>query len=200
MKYIVLVTTMTLNQRIPVQGELKFQNVTERRLSFDDVLQRILRFMAQDPASLYHFVIGSDSQVYCGYTKFVTGIVIHRPGKGAWACYRQVIVPREMTSVKEKLSMETSLSQEVASYFAGDAVHQMEEVLLPYVYQGASLQSFIDIDAGTRPIVNKTSLYVQEMVERVEAMGIYRARVKPESVVASSYANRYTKNPSRKVM
>lgn len=199
-KYIVLVTTMTLNQRIPVQGELKFQNVTESRLSINDVLQRILRFMAQDPASLYHFVIGSDSQVYRGYTKFVTGIVIHRPGKGAWACYRQVIVPREMTSVKEKLSMETSLSQEVASYFAGDAVHQMEEVLLPYVYQGASLQSFIDIDAGTRPIVNKTSLYVQEMVERVEAMGIYRARVKPESVVASSYANRYTKNPSRKVM
>ncbi|WP_213586064.1 ribonuclease H-like YkuK family protein [Paenibacillus sp. J2TS4] len=191
---------MTINERFSKQEEMRFQNVTESRLSFDDVLQRILRFISQDPESLYHFVIGSDSQVYRGYTKFVTGIVIHRPGKGAWACYRQVIVPRELTSLKEKLSMETSLSQEVAAYFAGDAVHQMEELLLPHVYQGAELQSFIDIDAGTKPVINKTSLYVQEMVERVEAMGIYRARVKPDSYVASAYANRYTKKPSRKVM
>jgi uncharacterized protein len=32
------------------------------------------------------------------------------------------------------------------------------------------------------------------MVERVEAMGMYAPRVKPDACVASSYANRFTKN------
>ncbi|MGG1311492.1 ribonuclease H-like YkuK family protein [Cohnella laeviribosi] len=180
--------------------EMVFQNLSESRLSVDDVMVRITRFIAQDPKSAYHFVIGTDSQVHRGYTKFVTGIVIHRLGKGAWACYRQLALPRELTSVKEKLSLETSFSQSVASCFDEAALARMEELLLPYVYQGAMLETFIDIDAGTEPIVNKTSLYVQEMVERVEAMGSYAPRVKPDAFVASAYANRYTKKPIRQVM
>ncbi|KZE73462.1 hypothetical protein AV654_32130 [Paenibacillus elgii] len=183
-----------------MHDDLTFHNVTERRLSLDDVIERMLRFISQDPASPYQLMIGTDSQVHRGHTKFVTGIIIRRPGKGAWACYRQVVLPRELTSVKEKLTIETSLSQEIACYFEGDAVNRMEELLLPYVYQGASLEAFIDIDAGTEPVVNKTSLYVQEMVDRVEAMGRYAARVKPDSYAASAYANRHTKRPASLVM
>lgn len=181
--------------------ELRFQNISESKLSFDEVSQRIFQFIAHDPKAHYHFAIGTDSQVHNGFTKFITGVIIRRMGKGAWACYRQVIVPREFTSLREKLTMETSLSQEMACYFSVDAVRRMEELLLPYVYQGAALETFIDIDAGTEPFVNKTSMYVQEMVARVEAMGMYAARVKPDSYCASAYANRYTKKPARcKVM
>lgn len=180
--------------------EPRFQNTTESNLTLDDVMQRILRFIAQDPRAAYQFVIGTDSHVHRGYTKFVTGIVIRRLGKSAWACYRQVIVPRELRSIREKLAMETSFSQQVAAYFDEKAVSRMEEMLLPYVYQGAMLEMYIDIDAGTEPIVNKTSLYVQEMVKRVEAMGNYSPRVKPEAYVASAYANRYTKRVARRVM
>ncbi|WP_245856149.1 ribonuclease H-like YkuK family protein [Paenibacillus rigui] len=192
---------MTRKEGMTMNPDLRFQNITESKLSFDEVVHRILRFMAQDPKAHFHFAIGTDSQVHQGCTKFITGIIIRRLGKGAWACYRQVIVPRELTSLKEKLTMETSLSQEMACYFSVDAVRRMEEQLLPYVYQGAVLETFIDIDAGTEPFVNKTSLYVQEMVARVESMGMYAARVKPDSYCASSYANRYTKKPvRRKVM
>ncbi|MFB9327537.1 ribonuclease H-like YkuK family protein [Paenibacillus aurantiacus] len=181
-------------------GDLRFQNVSESGMTLEDVMNRMLRFIGQDLRCAYHFVIGTDSQVFRGYTKFVTGIVLHRPGKGAWACYRVVVLPREVISLREKLSYETALSQELAAYFADDLLHIMEAPLLPYVYQGASLESFIDIDAGTEPVVNKTSLYVQEMVERVEASGVFLARVKPESYAASAYANRYTKRPVKKVM
>ncbi|WP_409347307.1 ribonuclease H-like YkuK family protein [Paenibacillus sp. MBLB4367] len=188
---------MTITKRFSMPTEMIFQNVTESKLSMDDVHQRIQRFIGQDPRSCYHFAIGTDSQVHRGHTKFVTGLIIRRLGKGAWACYRQVVVPRELTSVKEKLALETSLSEEVACHFADDGVKRMEELLLPYVYQGASLELFIDIDAGTQPIVNKTSLYVQEMVDRVSAMGVYAPRVKPDSYAASAYANRHTKRPVR---
>ncbi|WP_080834692.1 ribonuclease H-like YkuK family protein [Cohnella massiliensis] len=185
---------------IAASDEMVFQNLSESRLSVDDVMDRIVKFMARDPQSVYHFVIGTDSQVHRGHTKFVTGIVVHRLGKGAWACYRQLALPRELTSIKEKLTLETSLSQSVAHCFGEEAIGRMEELLLPYVYQGAMLETYIDIDAGTEPIVNKTSLYVQEMVERVEAMGSYAPRIKPDSIVASSYANRFTKKPVRRVM
>jgi len=162
-------------------------------MTLEQVFHAILSFIAQDPRTPYHFAIGTDSQVHQGATKFVTGVVIHRLGKGAWACYREIIVPRRLTSIKEKLSMETSFSQEVAYYFAADAQERMEELLLPYVYQGASLERFIDIDAGTVPVINQTAPYVQEMISRVLSLGGYTPRVKPDSYVASAYANRFTK-------
>jgi predicted RNase H-related nuclease YkuK (DUF458 family) len=174
--------------------ELSFQNVSENNLTLEDVLGRIIRFITKDPKGTYHFVIGTDSQVHRGHTKFVTGIVIHRVGRGAWACYRQLAVPRELSSIREKLALETSFSQRVAGFFDSYVVMQMEKVLLPFVYQGATLETFIDIDAGTELEINKTALYVQEMVDRVDAMGLYAPRVKPEAYAASAYANRYTKS------
>lgn len=162
-------------------------------MSLDQVLERIIHFMNKDPRGVYHFIIGTDSQVHRGHTKFVTGIVIHCLGRGAWACYRQVAILRQLTSIREKLTLETSFSQRVAGYFDEIVISQMEDILLPYIYQGAILETYIDIDAGTEPIINKTALYVQEMVDRVDAMDLYAPRVKPESYGASSYANRYTK-------
>lgn len=198
--YVVQVKTMTMMKQISMLDELDFQNLTESHLCMEDVQDRILRFIAQDPRASYHFIIGTDSQVHRNYTKFVTGILIYRLGKGAWACYRQVVIPRKLTSIREKLMLETSFSQRVAGFFDEDALKQMEDLLLPHVYQGASFQSYIDIDAGTDPIVNRTSRYVKEMVDRVEAMGRYVPRVKPDAYAASAYANRYTKSPVTKAM
>lgn len=195
--YVVQVNAMKPTMGTQQFENLIFHNVSERGLSVDDVSRRMLTFVAADPRAAYQFVIGTDCQVHRGYTKFVTGVILRRMGKGAWACYRQIVLTRELTSVQEKLSLETALSQEAACYFSQDALGQIEELLLPYLYQGASLESFIDIDAGTQPVVNKTSLYVQDMVNRVKAMGTYGVRVKPDAVAASAYANRHTKQPVR---
>ena len=162
-------------------------------MKLDDVLERILQFIAKDPKGDYQFVIGTDRQTHRGLTKFVTGIVIHRIGSGAWACYRQLAIPRQLTSIREKLTLETSFSQRVAGYFDACVVTQMENLLLPCNSQGAMLRAYIDIDAGTDPIINQTALYVQEMVDKVETMGMFAPRVKPEACIAASYANRFTK-------
>jgi uncharacterized protein len=138
--------------------------------------------------------------VFGTYTKFITGVIIRRVGKGVWACYRQSVVKRPLLSLKEKLSFETTLSQETGYLFASNVIPALEGLLLPYVYQGAAMESFIDIDAGTEPLRNPTFAYVEEMVNRVKAMGIYTPRTKPDSFGASSYANRFTKRPVRLVM
>ncbi|MFC5404348.1 ribonuclease H-like YkuK family protein [Cohnella soli] len=186
---------MKRRRQSPVHETL-FRNLSEKNLNIDDVFERISRFMREEPRAAYQLIIGTDAQVHAGHTKFVTSVVIYRPGRGAWFCYRQTIVPREIRSLQEKLSLETTLSQELAALVDGDRRGMLEDILLPYVYQGAELQVFVDIDAGTDAKRNKTSAYVADMVGRVEAMGL-TARVKPEAIGASAVANRFTKTPYR---
>jgi uncharacterized protein len=195
----VQVTIMRIRKNhLTLIHDLEFRNTTESKLTLDDVNERILRFMKMDPMGSYTLEIGTDSQVHDGYTKFITGIIIARKGKGAWACYRQIIVPREIDSVKEKLSTETSYSEEIAAYFDEDRRRAMEDIILPYIYHGASFEAFINIDAGSDILRNKTAPYVKEMVRRAESMGML-AKIKPDSIAASCYANRYTKKPYRAI-
>lgn len=176
--------------------ESLFRNVTENHMSIDDVFDRIRGFMRSDPRARYQLIIGTDAQVHSGHTKFVTSVVIYRPGRGAWFCYRQVVIPREIRSIQEKLTLETTFSQEIAMIIDDAKRASLEDIILPYVYQGAELQLFIDIDAGTDAKRNKTSTFVADMVGRVEAMGL-SARVKPDAIGASAVSNRYTKTPYR---
>ncbi|MCY9659128.1 MULTISPECIES: ribonuclease H-like YkuK family protein [Paenibacillus] len=173
---------------------LEFRNTTERGLNLDTVHERILHFMRLEPAGTYKFIIGTDCQVHSGHTKFITGVVIQRLGKGAWACYRQVIVHRALHSIKEKLSMETALSEEIATYFDEAKREDMENIVLPHLYQGASFDMYIHIDAGDDENKNRTAKYVQEMVRRVESVGMVPV-IKPDCYVASAYANRFSKKP-----
>lgn len=75
-----------------------------------------MSFMQIAPYTNYNLMIGTDSQVHHGHTTFITGIIIHKQGKGAWSFWRQFVVSREIKSVKEKLSLETSYSEEVAAF------------------------------------------------------------------------------------
>ncbi len=90
--------------------------------------------------------------------------------------------------------METALSEEIATYYDESKRRDMENIVLPHLYQGASLDMFIHIDAGADEHRNRTAKFVQEMVRRVESVGMV-AVIKPDCYVASSYANRFSKKP-----
>ncbi|MBW7475835.1 ribonuclease H-like YkuK family protein [Paenibacillus oenotherae] len=175
--------------------ETTFRNLSEQNLDIQEVMDRIAGFIAQDPRAIYNLVITTDAQVHSGHTKFVTFIVAYRVGQGAWLCSRQVIVPREINAVQEKLLLETTYSQEIAVHFDYAYRVLLEDMILPYMDGGADIKFFIDIDGGTDKIKNKTAAYVAEMVSLVEAMGLI-AHVKPESVMVS-LADRETKKPYR---
>ncbi|MCU6793263.1 ribonuclease H-like YkuK family protein [Paenibacillus sp. WQ 127069] len=149
--------------------------------------------MRREPQATYNLIIGTDGHVRRGLTKIITGIIIRRENRGARACYQQVIIPREIMSVRDKLSKETSLSEEIACYFDDQKRSQLEDILLPFVYHGAALDNFIHIDAGHDKAVSRTALYVSEMVDRVESLG-WLPVIKPDSYEAYSYADRYSKN------
>ena len=160
-------------------------------MSFEDVFDRITQFMKRDPRGSFRLMVGTDSQVHATYTLFITGIVIQQERKGAWACIRKMTIPRKMTNLHERISFETSLTEDIVSMFSEERKTQLIDIVLPYIYKGGSfsMEGHLDIGAGKR---NKTRIFVDEMVARIEAMGI-QPKIKPESFVASTYANRYTK-------
>lgn len=168
-----------------------FQNLSQKNMPFEQVFQNILQFMKKDPVGNFRLMFGTDSQVFTHYTKFITGIVIQQERKGVWACIRKVIIPRKMTNLHERISFETTLTEEVVSLFTSEHKDQLINVVLPNIYKGAtfSIEGHIDIGSGKR---NKTRVFVEEMVSRLESIGL-EPKIKPDSFVASSYANRFTK-------
>jgi predicted RNase H-related nuclease YkuK (DUF458 family) len=169
----------------------KFQNLQEKSMSFEQVFMRIIKFMKLNPRGNYRLMVGTDSQVHARCTVFITGIVIQNTGKGAWACIRKITIPKPMHHLHERISLETTLTEEIVSMFTEAKKNKLIDIVLPYVYQGAtfSIEGHIDIGSGKR---NKTREYVKEMVARLETMGV-EPKIKPDAFVASSYANRYTK-------
>jgi len=170
---------------------LSFQNLQENGMLFEQVFARIVEFMELDPGGNFRLMVGTDSQVHKSQTTFITGIVIQNEGKGVWACIRKVNVPRKMTHLHERISLELSLTEEIVSMFTEERKNELINIILPHLYQGATftMEGHIDIGAGKR---NKTSEFVKEMVTRIESMGV-EPKIKPNAFVASSYANRYTK-------
>jgi predicted RNase H-related nuclease YkuK (DUF458 family) len=168
-----------------------FQNLQENGLSFEQVFERIVTFMKIHPNGNYRLMVGTDSQVHKSQTVFITGIVIQNKGNGVWACIRKVIIPRKMTQLHERISLELSLTEEIVAMFTEERKSELIAIVLPHLYEGATftMEGHIDIGAGKR---NKTREFVKEMVSRMESMGI-EPKIKPNAFVASSYANRYTK-------
>ncbi|MGG3890990.1 ribonuclease H-like YkuK family protein [Metabacillus fastidiosus] len=166
-----------------------FYNISENQMSFDTVNERLQSFILQDPRSEYILSIGTDSHVHQRETRFITAIHMHRVGKGAWGCLRNYYIDRPIFSVREKISTETALSQEIAALMISDYLIGLSDLLIPYTDEGADLVFEIHLDIGKKGI---TKDLIHEMTGRIRAMGI-EAKIKPDSYAASSYANRYTK-------
>jgi uncharacterized protein len=163
--------------------------VSEKEMDFELVLIRMKDFMKKDPRSRYVLSIGTDSQVHQTVTRFITAIHLHRVGKGAWGCLKNYTVNRPITSIREKISLETALSQEIAYLFSPEDLVDLTEIILPFADEGADLSIEIHLDIGRR---GATKDLIQDMTGRITAMGL-EAKIKPDSYAAFSYANRYTK-------
>lgn len=168
-----------------------FRNLQEKNMSFEDVFEKVIHFIKRNPEGKYSLMIGTDSQVHKKSTTFITGIVIQNKGKGSWSCIREVKVPRKMTNLHERISYETTLSEELFSMITQEKKDRIHQIILPHIEKGANfeIEGHIDIGDGRR---NKTRIFVQEMVTRIKSMGA-EPKIKPYSFVASAYANRYTK-------
>ncbi|WP_138418824.1 ribonuclease H-like YkuK family protein [Aquibacillus sediminis] len=176
---------------LPLIENMKFRNLSEKNMSFDRVFEHIIDFMKQDPKANYRLIVGTDSHVHKLHTIFITGIVIKREGKGAWCCLLPVKINRKFMNLHEKISMETSLTEQVAYLFDEEKKKQLIDIVLPHIYRGSSftMEGHIDVGLEKRSL---TRFLAQEMMTRIESVGL-EPIVKPDAFVASGYANKFTK-------
>ncbi len=169
---------------------MRFFNSMQKNLSFSDVIACIKYFIKANPDSEYRLAVGTDSQVKGRYTCFATGIHIHRVGQGAWCCVSKRLENKRYKNLKEKIAKETSITYEIAYLLNEQLMDTLCNFTVEYKNFDCRLEAHIDV--GTK---GETRKLIREMVGYFEGMGI-DAKIKPDSFVASSYANRYSKNVS----
>lgn len=102
---------------------------------------------------------------------------------------KKEVVNRRITSLKEKIFLETLYSQQVASLFTKKHISKMIDVLLPHIDNGADFIFEVHLDIGKK---GKTKSLIEEMTDIIRTTGL-EPKIKPNSYAASSYANKYTK-------
>jgi predicted RNase H-related nuclease YkuK (DUF458 family) len=83
--------------------------------------------------------IGTDSHARTS-TRFITAIHLHRIGqdgigKRAWGCIKEYVVPRRINSLREKISIETSLAQELIYLIDYEKVSEIINILMPFAHK-----------------------------------------------------------------
>lgn len=176
---------------------MRFFNSTQQDMNFETVVEKIKAFIAQNPNQSYRLAVGTDSQVRGNYTCFATGIHIHRVGQGAWCCVHKRVENRRYGNLREKISKETAITYEILSMLN----ERLIDILCDYTerYRNFDCRIEAHIDIGMR---GETRKLIREMVAYFEGMGI-DAKIKPDSFVASSFADRFSKNfkaPNKKAV
>ena len=169
-------------------SEPLFRNTKQETLTFSEMFSRILRFIKEDPKSSYRIAIGTDSMVKTS-SCFITAVLVHRVGKGAIGFLKKVIIPRQIHSLREKISTEITFTQEIAYMFTPERIDQIYEAVFTDDDDKNHLNLEIHLDIGPQ---GPTKELIKEMVNRVSGMG-FDIKIKPFATAASSLADRYTK-------
>ncbi|HHT01993.1 MAG TPA: hypothetical protein GXZ96_04800 [Firmicutes bacterium] len=156
---------------------MRFQSPTSGSVTFREMFQSIIAFINEHPELKHKLIIGSDSQTRDDVC-FVTAVIIHCLGKGARYFYCKSR-HRKITSLRQKIFYETSLSLGVASRIAQMLAEDGQ----------SELDVEIHLDIGRN---GATKDLIREIVGMVAGSG-FDAKIKPDSFGASKVADKHTK-------
>lgn len=154
-----------------------FQSPTYGRLTLSEVKNKVVSFMAEQPANFYKVVIGSDSQNKNGGVDFVSALVIHRVGYGG-VYFWQREVKKKRYVLRDRIYEEAGRSLTLADRF----IKEMK---------GNGISKYdveIHVDIGK---VGQTREMINEIVGMIRGNG-YEVKTKPDSYGASKVADRHT--------
>ncbi len=159
------------------ESKKDFFSPTSGPLSFEDVFQKLVEYMEQEPGNRYSLIIGTDSFL-AKETIFIIAIVIHRIGHGGKYFYKK-IHHRKIANLRQRIFHETSLSIEMAGMLR-ECLSQNGFTKLPVE---------IHLDVGEN---GDTKEIIKEVIGMVTGSG-YAAVTKPDAYGASKVADRHSK-------
>jgi len=163
-----------------ITKETLFQNARHEQMEFDEVLNRILKFIDENKNYDYRLSIGTDSMTYKD-SNFVLAIVLHRVGNGGIYFYKK-FYEEGIRDLRTKLYTETQLSIETTDLIVGELLEKDENIL-------DKLNLSIHLDIGEK---GPTKDLIKELEGWITAIG-YECEIKPNSYAASFVADKYSK-------
>ena len=149
---------------------------THGSLSFDEMMERILCFLKEQPDKTHIVTIGCDSHNY-DHTQMALVVAVQRVGNGG-IYFFDLFHRKRITSLQEKIYEETNISLEMAQKVSVELAGKVEDVGLQ-----------IHVDIGEK---GPTSRMIKEIVGWVTAMG-YDCQIKPYAWTASGVADKISK-------
>ena len=181
---------MKASARLLRHEPMLFSNSQYKNLSFEQVYDLLLDFIKQAPDYQYRLSIGTDSQVK-NSTVFATAIHLHRVGRGAIGFISSQIISRPIRSIREKIYQETCKTLEIAALFTPDRIDRIIEILLSSRGHHGDIKFEFHLDIGTS---GATKELIGEMVT-IARRTAFEHTLKPARYAATSYADKYIKNP-----
>lgn len=171
-----------------------FISPSKGSVTLEEVIADVITYMGEDKRFKYRLIIGTDSQVsnppYPPYhtTKgaqvdFVNALVVHRVGRGGRYFWRRV--PRQYHSplpLKARMFTEANFSIELAMEVLAQLQGNLAEAFTEYAPKVE-----VHIDVGHN---GPTKEVIKELMSLVRSNG-FEARIKPDSYVASTVADKY---------
>jgi len=160
-----------------MRSDIYYFNPTIGQLSFDQVVDQIIKFISDDFDKKYQIVVGSDSEGR-GEIDLVNAIIIHRFGCGARYFWRKV-KKQNINSLRQKIYEEVNFSIETTI--------KLFELLGKYQKILSQCQTEIHVDIGEN---GRTREMIKEITGMVHSYG-FLVKTKPYSFGASNVADRH---------
>lgn len=159
------------------------RSITYGEVDMPRIVEIIENYVSKCPESEYQVIVGTDSQNF-DHTKIVLVIAVLQVSKGGIFFY-EISHINKISNIKQKLYTETQMSLDCATRLMDAFEKRYEETGFDYTKLGFC----IHVDAGMN---GPTREVIPEIVGWVKSCG-YDVHVKPESFVASTIADRYSK-------
>lgn len=151
------------------------------KLTVDQVVEEIIRFMEAEPKRAYKVTIGTDSERLPGeQADFVTAVVVHRVGNGGRYFWRRLELGKFHT-LRDRIIKEVLISLDTAKKVLARLEGQIEH--------GKDIKWDFEIHADIGEN-GETKSMIQEVVGMIRAYN-FEPKTKPGSYAASNVADRH---------
>ena len=162
--------------------EGQFYNPTRGNLKIDQVIDEILGYIGDKPEKFYDVIVGCDSS--SGETPdFPVAVVILRVGEGGRFFLKKISYKnRKFYNWKTRVLEEDFLSCELALFLRESLEKKLKDTSFNYQFR------YIHADIGEN---GDTREMIKEVTGLIRGNG-FEPKIKPESYVASTVADRYS--------
>ncbi len=160
-----------------MRSDLIYHNPTIGRLTLNEVVKEIIKFINEDINKKYQIIVGSDSEGQ-GKIELVNAIVVHRLGRGGRYFWRKIYKEKIYTlreKIYEEVNFSISVALEILKFF-----EKYKETLAK-----CEVEVHVDIGEG-----GETKEMIKEIVGMVKGYGL-EVKTKPEAYAATKVADHH---------